>query len=125
MLVEAEQQSAGKGRHEALRAARDRFYRGDIAREMARFSEENGGLFRYGDFASYTAKIEEPVAIDYRGYRVYKNRSANQGPAELIALNMLEGYDLKALGHNSAAVHSHRSGSDQAGLRRSREVHGR
>lgn len=102
MLVEAERQSAGKGRREALRAARDRFYRGDIAREMARFSEENGGLFRYGDFASYNAKIEEPVAIDYRGYRVYKNRSANQGPAELVALNMLEGYDLKALGHNSA-----------------------
>jgi len=104
MLVEAEQQSAGKGRHEALRAARDRFYRGDIAREMARFSESNGGLFRYDDFAGYTAKIEEPVAIDYRGLRVYKNRSANQGPAELVALNLLEGYDLKKLGRNSAAA---------------------
>jgi gamma-glutamyltranspeptidase/glutathione hydrolase len=103
MLVEAEQQMASKGRHEALQAARDRFYRGDIAREMARFSEENGGLFRYEDFASYTAKIEEPVAVDYRGYRVYKNRSANQGPAELFALNLLEGYDLKAMGQNSAA----------------------
>jgi gamma-glutamyltranspeptidase/glutathione hydrolase len=103
MLVEAEQQSAGKGRHEALRAARDRFYLGDIAREMARFSEENGGLFRYGDFASYTAKIEEPVSIDYRGYTVCKNRSATQGPAELIALNLLEGFDLKQMGLNSAA----------------------
>ena len=91
MLVEAEQESAAKGRHEALQAARDRFYRGDIAREMARFSEANGGLFRYADFASYNAKIEEPVAIDYRGYRVFKNRSATQGPAELIALNLLEG----------------------------------
>ena len=69
-LVEAERENAAKGRHEALRAARDRFYRGDIAREMARFSEENGGLFRYNDFASYTAKIEEPVATEYRGYRV-------------------------------------------------------
>lgn len=102
-LVEAEQQNASRGRREALRAARDRFYKGDIAREMARFSEENGGLFRYEDFASYSAKIEEPVCVDYRGYTVCKNPSASQGPAELFALNLLEGYDLKAMGHNSAA----------------------
>ena len=101
-LVEAETQNKGKGRHEALKAARDRFYKGDIAREMARFSEENGGLFRYEDFANYTAKIEEPVSIDYRGYQIYKNASATQGPAELFALRILEGYDLKAMGHNSA-----------------------
>jgi gamma-glutamyltranspeptidase / glutathione hydrolase len=100
-LVEAEKQNAGKGRHEALKAARDRFYKGDIAQAMAKFSEENGGLFRYEDFASYTAKIEEPVAIDYRGYRVFKNASATQGPAELFALNILEGFDLKSMGHNS------------------------
>ena len=85
-----------------LKAARDRFYSGDIAREMARFSEENGGLFRYEDFAAYTAKVETPVSTDYRGYRMYKNPSASQGPAELFALNLLEGYDLKAMGHNSA-----------------------
>jgi gamma-glutamyltranspeptidase/glutathione hydrolase len=101
-LVEAEKENAGKGRHEALKAVRDRFYKGDIAREMAKFSEENGGLFRYDDFASYTAKVEEPVSIDYRGYQIFKNPSANQGPAELFALNILEGYDLKAMGHNSA-----------------------
>src|SRR2546421_12746623 len=101
-LVEAEKQNAGKGRHEALKAARDRFYKGDIAREMAKFSEENGGLFRYEDFANYTAKVEEPVSVDYRGYQIYKNASASQGPAELFALKILEGYDLKAMGHNSA-----------------------
>src|SRR5438445_9665898 len=101
-LVEAERASTAKGRHEALKAARDRFYKGDIAREMARFSEENGGLFRYDDFAAYTAKVETPVSIDYHGYQVYKNPSASQGPAELIALNLLEGFDLKALAHNSA-----------------------
>jgi len=101
-LVEAEKDAAGKGRHEALRAARDRFYKGDIARTMAKFSEEQGGLFRYEDFASYTAKFDTPVSVDYRGYRVYKNPSANQGPTELFALNILEGYDLKALKHNSA-----------------------
>jgi len=101
-LVEAETQNKSKGRHEALKAARDRFYKGDIAHEMARFSEDNGGLFRYEDFANYTAKIEDPVSIDYRGFQVYKNASATQGPAELFALRILEGYDLKAMGHNSA-----------------------
>src|SRR5947207_6264052 len=101
-LVEAEAENKGKGRHEALKAARDRFYKGDIAHEMARFSEDNGGLFRYEDFANYTAKIEDPVSIDYRGFQVYKNASATQGPAELFALRILEGYDLKAMGHNSA-----------------------
>ncbi len=101
-LVEAETAAAGKGRLAALKAARDRFYQGDIAREMAAFAEKNGGLFRYEDFAEYSAKVEEPVSTDYRGYQVYKNPSASQGPAELFALNILEGYDLKSLGHNSA-----------------------
>src|SRR5215510_6525690 len=91
-LVEAEQQNASRGRHEALKAARDRFYKGDIAGDLAKFSEENGGLFRYEDFAAYTAKVEEPVSTDYRGYRVYKNASASQGPAELFTLNILEAY---------------------------------
>ena len=101
-LVETEKQNARKGRHAALKAARDRFYKGDIARAMAKFSEESGGLIRYEDFAQYTAKVEEPVFVDYRGYQVYKNPSANQGPAELFTLNLLEGYDLKAMRHNSA-----------------------
>jgi len=100
-LVEAEKENASKGRHQALKAARDRFYQGDIAREMATFSEAHGGLFRYDDFAEYTAEVETPVYIDYRGYDVYKNPSSSQGPAELIALNLLEGYDLRALGLNS------------------------
>src|SRR5438477_1535786 len=100
-LVESEKGAKAKGRHDALKAARDRFYKGDIAREFAKFSEENGGLFRSEDFAEYTAKIETPVAVDYRGYQVYKNPSASQGPAELIALNLLEGYDVKKMGLNS------------------------
>jgi len=101
-LVEAEQANKEKGRHQALKAARDRFYQGDIARELASFSETNGGLFRYADFAGYTAEVETPVSIDYHGYQIYKNPSASQGPTELIALNLLEGFDLKSLGHNSA-----------------------
>jgi len=101
-LVEAERANRAKGRHAALKAARDRFYKGDIAREMAAFSEAHGGLFRYDDIAQYAAEVETPVSIDYHGYQIYKNPSSSQGPAELFALNMLEGYDLKALGHNSA-----------------------
>jgi gamma-glutamyltranspeptidase/glutathione hydrolase len=100
-LVEAEKANQAKGRHEALKSARDRFYKGDIAKDLAAFSEANGGLFRYEDFAEYTAEVETPVSINYRGYQIYKNPSASQGPTELIALNLLEGYDLKALGHNS------------------------
>jgi gamma-glutamyltranspeptidase/glutathione hydrolase len=101
-LVAAEKQASAQGRLAGLKAARDLFYKGDIAREMGKFSEENGGLFRYEDFASYTAKLEEPVSTNYRGYTVYKNASSSQGPAELFALNILEGYDLKKMGLNSA-----------------------
>ena len=119
-MVEAEKQNASKGRREALRAARDRFYKGDIAREMAEFSEKNGGLFRYEDFAAYTAKVEEPVYVDYRGYRVYKNPSATQGPAELFMLNILETYDLKALGLNTPDYIHTSVEAAQAGLRRPR-----
>ena len=100
-LVETERSNLPEGRHQSLKAARDRFYKGDIAHEFASFSEKNGGLFRYEDFAEYTAKVETPISVNYRGYQVYKNPSASQGPTELIALNLLEGYDLKALGHNS------------------------
>ncbi len=101
-LVDAERAASKDGRAAGLRAARDEFYKGAIAREMAAFSEANGGLFRYGDFARYEASVEEAVSTDYRGYRVWKNPSASQGPAELIALNLLEGYDLRALRLNSA-----------------------
>ena len=101
-LVEAERENLAKGRHAALQAARDRFYKGDIAHEFAAFSEAHGGLFRYEDFADYSAEVETPVHINYRGYDIYKNPSASQGPAELFALNILEGYDLKGMGHNSA-----------------------
>ena len=100
-LVEAEKADQSKGRHEALKAARDRFYKGDIAHALAAFSEANGGLFRYEDFSAYTAKVETPVSVNYRGYEVYKNPSSSQGPTELIALNLLEGFDLRAMGHNS------------------------
>ena len=94
-----------KSREAGLKMARDRFYKGDIAREMAKFSEQNGGLLRYEDFASYTVKEEEPVSVNYRGYEVYKNPSASQGPAELFMLNILEGYDLKLMGQTAPIIH--------------------
>jgi gamma-glutamyltranspeptidase / glutathione hydrolase len=102
MLVEAEKGAAAKGRRASLRAARDRFYKGDIAMKMAAFSEAQKALFRYEDFAAYSVRVETPVSINYRGYDVYKNPSASQGPTELLTLNLLEGYDLKAMGLNSA-----------------------
>ena len=100
-LVEAERK-VSFGRRAGLQAARDRFYKGDIAETMATFSDEQGALFRYDDFANYAVEIEEPVVLNYRGYDIYKNPSANQGPTELFALNILDGDDLKALGLNSA-----------------------
>jgi gamma-glutamyltranspeptidase/glutathione hydrolase len=103
MLVEAEKKAATKGRHAGLQAARDRFYKGDIAHKMADFAEGQGALFRYDDFASYTVKVETPVSINYRGYDVYKNPSASQGPTELIGLSLLETYDVAKMGLNSAA----------------------
>jgi gamma-glutamyltranspeptidase/glutathione hydrolase len=104
-LVAAESATleAGGSRHDALIAARDRFYKGDIAQEIADFSEKNGGLFRYSDFANYHTNIGEPVSVNYRGYNVYSNRNGSQGPTVLFWLNLLENFDLKAMKHNSLA----------------------
>jgi gamma-glutamyltranspeptidase/glutathione hydrolase len=124
-LVEAEKEASSKGRQAGLKAARDRLYKGDIAHEMADFSKENGGLFRYEDFATYSAKLEEPVSTTYRGYTVYKNASASQGPTELLALNILEGYDLKSMGLKFGRIYPHFSGSDEARYGRSRYLPGR
>jgi gamma-glutamyltranspeptidase/glutathione hydrolase len=90
-----------RGRHEALKSRARPFYKGRHRPRHGQVLRGTGRLFRYEDFAEYTAKFETPVSTDYRGYRVYKNASANQGPTELFALNILEGYDLKALKHNS------------------------
>ena len=104
-LVEAERQAlaAGKSRREALRAAYDRFYKGDVAREFVRGSKEQGGLITMEDLAGWKVRLEEPVSTSYKGIDVYKLTSWVQGPVMLQALNMLETLDLKALGFNSAA----------------------
>jgi gamma-glutamyltranspeptidase / glutathione hydrolase len=104
-LVEAERQAlaAGKTRKEAILAAYDRFYKGDIAREFVRGSKEQGGLVTMEDLAAWKVHIEQPVSTTYKGIEVFKLTSWVQGPVMLQALNMLESLDLKGLGFNSAA----------------------
>ncbi len=102
-LVEAERAArrGGKTRRQAIYAAYDRFYRGDIARELVRGAREDGALFTMQDLASYRVRIEEPVSTTYKGIEVYKLPFWQQGPAMLQALNILEHTDLKAMGYNS------------------------
>jgi gamma-glutamyltranspeptidase/glutathione hydrolase len=103
-LVEAEQQalSAGKSRKEAIMAAYNRFYKGDIAREIVRGVREEGGLFTMEDLANWQVKIEEPLSTTYKGIAVYKLPIWQQGPVMLQALNILENADLQSMGYNSA-----------------------
>jgi len=102
-LVEAEAQALkqGKSRTEAIYAAYDRFYKGDIAQEIVRGVREEGGLFTMEDLAGWKVKIEEPVSVSYKGIQVYKLPFWQQGPAMLQALNILENADVKAMGYNS------------------------
>ncbi len=109
-LVEAEA-AAGGSRTEGLRAARDLFYRGEMAREIVDFqsqfecTDQNGftstGLLTVADFAAYRARTEAPVKTSYKGVDVYKVGFWSQGPVLLQTLNLLEGFDLQAAGHNS------------------------
>jgi gamma-glutamyltranspeptidase/glutathione hydrolase len=103
-LVEAESKAraAGKDRKAAIYAAYERFYRGDIARELVSAVGDLGGLFRTEDLANWKVKIEEPVVTRYKGIDVYKLTTWVQGPVMLQALNILENFDLKAMGYDSA-----------------------
>lgn len=111
-LVEAEARAKDQGRSGALQAARDRFYRGDIAQEAVAFQRDNefidangtvsSGLLTEEDFAAYRARVQEPAATTYRGIEVYKVGFWSQGPVLLQTLNLLETYDIAQLRHNSA-----------------------
>ena len=103
-MVEAEQQALkkGKNRKEAIYAANARFYTGDIAKEFVRGCKEQGGLITEEDLAKWKPLIEEPVSVNYKGIEVYKLQQWTQGPAMLQALNILENFDLKNMGYNSA-----------------------
>ncbi len=104
-LVDAEAQAlaAGKSRAEAIQAAYDRFYKGDIAEEIVRSAREQGGLITREDLANWKPLIEEPLSTRYRDIEVFKLDTWTQGPVLLQTLNILENFDLKSMGYNSAS----------------------
>jgi gamma-glutamyltranspeptidase / glutathione hydrolase len=104
-LVEAERQALDKGasRSVAIRAAFDRFYKGDIAQDVERFFKANGGLLTAADLAAYQPQWTDPLHTTYRGYDVYSNPSTSRGGFEVtMQANLVEGFDLKAAGHAKA-----------------------
>jgi gamma-glutamyltranspeptidase/glutathione hydrolase len=101
-MVEAERGARARGRAAGIVAARDRFYKGDIASEMVAFLRKHDAPFDERDFAEYFARIEEPARTTYRGYTVYKHGFGSQGPVLLQTLNILEQFDLHAMGYASA-----------------------
>jgi gamma-glutamyltranspeptidase / glutathione hydrolase len=102
-LLEAERRAASRGRTAGLKAAREAFYTGDIARQIATFVQRHGGLLDIDDLAAFETKVETPVSANYRGYEVFKCGPWSQGPVFLQQLRLLEGYNLQAMGHNSTA----------------------
>lgn len=101
-LADAETKASGT-REEKLTAARDRFYKGDVADELEAWYIATGSFLRKKDLAAHVTRVEDPVSVDYRGYTVYKCPSWTQGPALCQALTLLEGFDLKQMGHLSAS----------------------
>jgi gamma-glutamyltranspeptidase/glutathione hydrolase len=109
--VEAEHRALKQGRRKALQAARDVFYKGEVAQALVKFGRENEfsdasgkrnrGLLSREDLLNFSARADDPVMVKYRNYAVYKCGPWTQGPVFLQQLNLLEGYDLGALGHNS------------------------
>lgn len=102
-LLEAERSGATRGREAGLTAARQCFYQGEIAQQIADFVQTQGGLLTFEDLANFTTHVEAPVSVTYRDYEVFKCGPWSQGPVFLQQLRLLEGYDLRSLGHNSAA----------------------
>jgi gamma-glutamyltranspeptidase/glutathione hydrolase len=102
MADEEKRTARRKGRKAGLRAARDAFYKGDIAREVGKFIQREGGLMRYEDFAAFKVNFEPTVKTRFEGIEVHACGPWSQGPVLPMTLNILKGYDLKAMGHNSA-----------------------
>ena len=101
MEAERETLAGGGSRSEGIRAARDAFYRGDPARDVDRFFREHDGIVRYEDMAGYEGRWEEPLGTSFNGYDVFTGDGWSQGPRIILMLNMLENYDLRALGYNT------------------------
>ena len=112
IMCRAEKEAKGKGRVAGIEAARDAFYKGEIAEKIVRFINDNpvedaigeahAGLLTYEDFAEWDADVEEPASLSYKGYDVHKCSSWTQGPVFLQHLAILQGVDIAGLGHNSA-----------------------
>ena len=100
-LIEIERDHSRQGREEAIQAARDFFYLGDIAREMVDFCRDRGGLLSLRDLAEFAVTLEAPAAGSYKGIDVYTCGPWCQGPTSIQALHILEQFDLKAMGHNT------------------------
>jgi len=100
-LVESERAAKGT-REQKLQAVSDRFYRGDIADALQAWYMEKGGFLRKADLAAHKTPVVDPLTTTYRGYTVYKAGPLSQGPYLLQTLRLLEGFDLKAMGFNSA-----------------------
>jgi len=102
-IAAVEKQNAGRGRHAALMAARDHFYRGPIGKRIGDYMQAHGGLIAAGDLAGWHATVGAPAKGEYRGYEIYKTGFWAQGPMLIEVLNLLENYDLKKMGQNSPA----------------------
>jgi gamma-glutamyltranspeptidase/glutathione hydrolase len=100
-LIEADTRSRGH-RAAGIAAARERFYRGDVAATIGAFSERVGGLLRASDLAGYRARLEAPLRTSFAGREILGQSAWTQGPVLMQALGMLATFDLRALGHNSA-----------------------
>jgi gamma-glutamyltranspeptidase/glutathione hydrolase len=101
-LVEAEKRASGRGRSAALAAARDHFYKGPIGKRIGDYMQQNGGLLAAEDLARFRAKVGTPARGVYRDHEIYKPGFWTQGPVMVEALNVLSGFDLQKMGHNSA-----------------------
>lgn len=100
-IVAAEKRNASRGRHAALMAARDYFYKGPIAERIGDYMQTHGGLLAASDLAGWHATVGAPSKGEYHGYEIYKTGFWAQGPMMIEVLNLLEAYDLKKLRQNS------------------------
>jgi gamma-glutamyltranspeptidase/glutathione hydrolase len=100
-LADCEKSAATRGRAAGLEAARDAFYRGDIAREIVRFHEDHGGLLTMQDLAGFRVEVEPPLAKRSGRSTIYSCGAWCQGPVLLQALTMLDKVDLVGMRHNS------------------------
>lgn len=101
-MVAAERAASQNGRDAGLRAARDEFYKGETAERISAFMRAEGGLLTSDDLAAYAVEVAPPVRASFHEWTVYACGPWSQGPALPQALNILAGFDLRALGHNSA-----------------------